>query len=207
MFVDLICHRDEHSELPETLRFDAARIHRAQDSFQRLLLSCACLALVEQVLPAGVSVTPEMKRDLNKRVSAILRDDASKLKDVATEVARTVGSSQSTSTISLVERMLLKLIGEGTREEKNAPVKSSDDISKALLKSVREALVARVLGGKNAREPMISRLNNCRSGIVAEEFDALAVRIHALAQTSFVIHKSAVYDPLVLKAYETSEEL
>jgi hypothetical protein len=54
---------------------------------------------------------------------------------------------------------------------------------------------------------MISRLNNCRSGIVAEEFDALAVRIHALAQTSFVIHKSAVYDPLVLKAYETSEEL
>ncbi len=207
MFVDLICHRDEHSELPETLRFDAARIHRAQDSFQRLLLSCACLALVEQVLPAGVSVTPEMKRDLNKRVSAILRDDASKLKDVATEVARTVGSSQSTSTISLVERMLLKLIGEGTREEKNAPVKSSDDISKALLKNVREALVARVLGGKNAREPMISRLNNCRSGIVAEEFDALAVRIHALAQTSFVIHKSAVYDPLVLKAYETSEEL
>ena len=105
MFVDLICHRDEHSELPETLRFDAARIHRAQDSFQRLLLSCACLALVEQVLrPAFLSVTPEMKRDLNKRVSAILRDDASKLKDVATEVARAVGSSQSTSTISLVER-------------------------------------------------------------------------------------------------------
>ena len=44
-------------------------------------------------------------------------------------------------------------------------------------------------------------------GIVAEKFDALAIRIHVLAQTSFVIHKSTVYNPLVLKAYETSEEL
>jgi len=35
----------------------------------------------------------------------------------------------------------------------------------------------------------------------------LAIRIHALAQTSFVLHKGAVYAPLVLKAYETSEEL
>ena len=103
--------------------------------------------------------------------------------------------------------MLLKLIGEGVLDEKSAPAKSSDEISKALLKNVREALVARVLGGKYALETMLSRLNNCRSGIVAEEFDALAIRIHVLAQTSFVIHKSTVYNPLVLKAYETSEEL
>ena len=208
MFIDLICHREEHSELPETLCFDATRINRAQDSFQRLLLSCACLALVEQLHPPGVSsVTPEMKCDLNNRISAILRDDTSKLKDVAAEVARAVGSSRSTSTISLVERMLLKLIGEGVLDEKSAPAKSSDEISKALLKNVREALVARVLGGKYALETMLSRLNNCRSGIVAEKFDALAIRIHVLAQTSFVIHKSTVYNPLVLKAYETSEEL
>ena len=101
------------------------RINRAQDSFQRLLLSCACLALVEQLHPPGVSsVTPEMKHDLNKRISAILRDDTSKLKDVAAEVARAVGSSRSTSTISLVERMLLKLIGEGVLDdEKSAPCK------------------------------------------------------------------------------------
>jgi len=207
MFVDLVCHREEHSALPETLRFDASRIHRAQDSFQRILLSCACLALVEQVCPVGVSVTSEMKHDLSERVSAILHDGTSKLRDVATEVARTVGSMQNTSTISLIERMLLKLIGEGNQEETKGPVKSSDVISKALLKNVREALTARVLGGKNTRDTMISRLNNCRAGIVAKEIDALAVRIHALAQTSFVLHKGAVYAPLVLKAYETSEEL
>ena len=61
------------------------------------------------------------------------------------------------------------------------PAKSSDEISKALLKNVREALVARVLGGKYALETMLSRLNNCRSGIVAEKFDALAIRIHMSA--------------------------
>ena len=220
MFVDLVCHREEHQELPETLRFDSVRIHDAQDSFQRLLLACACLALVEQMRPnaVGVSLTSELKAELNARVLSILRDEKSTLKDVATEVARTIGSSSSQS---LIERMLLKLVGaggDGGYAHNSANVDSSEDktrvgvithqnsISEALHKNVREALAARVIGGKHGKDSMLSRLNNCRSDVVMKELDVLAKRVHAFAKTSFAIHVKS-YSSLVTKAYETSEEL
>lgn len=155
--------------LPESLQLDAQRLHKAQDTFQKLLvMSAALLVLQEHKRRMG---DPAMEgsevKKVRERLSVVLSDPLMRLPSLTTELAQLAGSPTKETEDSM-QTALMGLIASGLN---NSGFKS---LSNGLCKAILILLTA---GPGNKSSKVLSAVQNVlgRIGAVAIMDDVIAL--------------------------------
>lgn len=170
--------------LPESLQLDAQRLHKAQDTFQKLLvMSAALLVLQEHKRRVG---DPAMEADeirkVRERLSVVLSDPLMKLPSLTTELAQLAGSPTKETEDSM-QTALMGLIASGPN---NNGFKS---LSKGLCRAIVILLTA---GPGNKSSHILSAVQNVLGRIgaapIMDDVIALCEGLARIARVSDTVY-------------------